>query len=205
MKYIIFDFDGTIANTMPHILDMAEELMGIKFTDYEVQKARNMTIKQVIKNYKIPLIKLPTLLVKGRALMGKNIHKVSPVEGFENTLKKLDNLGYLVEVVSSNSSVNIERFLKIYNLNKYFTKIHGNVGVFSKAQALKKVVKKSQIPKEDCIYVGDEVRDVEAAKKAGIKMIAVTWGFNGEKILKDYRPDGIAINPTELIRLIQEL
>lgn len=55
----------------------------------------------------------------------------------------------------------------------------------------------------EVIYVGDETRDVEAAKKVGVKVIAVTWGINSEKILRKQNPDYLIVKPKELIEVLK--
>jgi len=63
-------------------------------------------------------------------------------------------------------------------------------------------LKERNFDPQSVFYVGDETRDVEAARKAGVKTIAVTWGFNGEDILKKQKPDYLARRPEELIALL---
>jgi len=55
---------------------------------------------------------------------------------------------------------------------------------------------------EDVIYIGDEVRDIEAARAAGIKIASVTWGYNLESILTENKPDYIVTQPRDLLNLM---
>jgi phosphoglycolate phosphatase-like HAD superfamily hydrolase len=50
--------------------------------------------------------------------------------------------------------------------------------------------------------VCDEVRDIEAAKKSGIKSIAVAWGYNTKDALIKENPDFLVNSPDELINII---
>ena len=63
-------------------------------------------------------------------------------------------------------------------------------------------MKKSGRSKENAIYVGDEVRDIKAAKKAGVKVASVTWGYNLESVLSSFHPDYIINRPEDLIKLV---
>jgi phosphoglycolate phosphatase len=54
----------------------------------------------------------------------------------------------------------------------------------------------------DAWYVGDEVRDVEAARGAGMRSLAVSWGFNSESVLRASHPDSLAFEPSELSSLL---
>ena len=87
--------------------------------------------------------------------------------GMSEVLKELNGRGYRMYILSTNSSANIEKFLKKHKIGSYFSKINGDIGLRSKSAALKKLMKKEDVKRSDCYYIGDETRDVEAAKKAG--------------------------------------
>lgn len=55
---------------------------------------------------------------------------------------------------------------------------------------------------KDLVYIGDEVRDIEAAKKAGILSVGVSWGFQTEVAMKKASPDHLFNKPQELMTLI---
>lgn len=202
MKYIIFDFDGTLADSMPVIVSIAEEMLGIDITDKDIQRYRNMTAKQILKEARVPLYRVPALLVKGKAIMAGRVDSVPVFDGLEEVVKKLAE-DHVMYVVSSNGIGIITAFLKRHKINKYFTRVYGNVGLFSKAQAIRKVTKREGFNVGDAIYIGDEVRDIEAARKIGMPIISVTWGYNGEQILKKYKPDHLVTKPTQIVGVIQ--
>ena len=77
-------------------------------------------------------------------------------------------------------------------------KIITNNNIFGKDKLLRKMGRQF-------VYVGDEVRDVEACKKAGVKMIGVTWGFNTKEALKKAGADYLVDNRTELRKLLLTL
>ena len=49
----------------------------------------------------------------------------------------------------------------------------------------------------EVIYVGDEVRDITGAKNAGVKVIAVAWGYNSRELLEKHKPDFPVDTPQE--------
>jgi phosphoglycolate phosphatase len=59
--------------------------------------------------------------------------------------------------------------------------------------------KKHQIHHSEVIYVGDEDRDIIAAKKAKIKNIAVSWGYNSKNKLRQLNPDFLVNSPKEMV------
>ncbi len=202
MKSLIFDFDGTLADSLPVVIGIAEEVLGVSIDSDEVKMYRNMTIKQILKEAKIPIYKVPGLLVKGRPLLQKKIHEVELFEGLKEVIKELSNNNNLY-VVSSNSTGIITKFLVDAQLRGYFKNVYGNVGIFSKSQALKKVAKKESFDINNAIYIGDEVRDIEASKKVGMPIISVSWGFNGREILQKYQPEFIADKPKDILKYVK--
>lgn len=202
MKYVVFDFDGTLADSLPIVLDIAEQIVGYGITKKEVEHYRNMTAKQIIKESGIPLYKVPAMLVKGKSLMLRRADQIQIFTGLLDVVADLSSSNYRLIVVSSNNTGIINGFLQKYGIDKYFSGVYGNVGLFSKAQALRRVMKREGFVASDAIYVGDEVRDIEASKKAGMPVIAVTWGYNGKKILTKYKPDYLVETPAEISNIL---
>ena len=82
------------------------------------------------------------------------------------------------------------------------TDVIGFFTIFGKSRGIEKLINKLQCPRANSIYIGDETRDIEAARKVDIKSIAVTWGYNTEKVLVTYKPDCIARKPEDLLMLL---
>lgn len=204
MRRVIFDFDGSLANSLPVAIEIAEEILGFEITDEEIQHYRNMTAMQILKEAKIPVYKLPGLLVKGKAILRKRTDEIKIFDGLDKIVKELSK-EHTLFVVSSNGLGIINAFLDQHKIDKYFAGVYGNVGIFSKAQALKKVVKKEGFAPEDAVYIGDEVRDIEAAKKVGMPIVSVVWGYNGEQIIKKYKPNYIAKKPADIVNSVKKL
>ena len=60
----------------------------------------------------------------------------------------------------------------------------------------------NDLRKSEVAFVGDEVRDVEAARKVGMTVVAVTWGINSRQGLADANPDFLVDTAEELIKLL---
>ena len=58
---------------------------------------------------------------------------------------------------------------------------------------------------DEIIYVGDEMRDIEASKKVGIPVIAVSWGLNKREALESFKPDQMAHSPKDLPGCIEKI
>jgi len=114
----------------------------------------------------------------------------------------LHKRGMPLYITSSNSTGNILKFLQTHDMDRYFVRVYGNVGLFGKARALRQVLKTNQLRPEQVTYIGDETRDIEAAKHVGIRSVAVTWGFNSAALLKTHEPDALAKTSAELAKIL---
>lgn len=208
IKYLIFDFDGTVVDTAPLYLnlcnELAEQLNKPKIDMDTIRSMSSMTIKERCKKIGIPLYKLPSLSLIIQEMVRHHIDKIQWVEGIEEILYKLKNDGYKLIMLSSNSVQNIRHFFKIKNAD-FFEEIYTSKGLFDKSGSINKLLKKHKLKKEDVIYIGDEYRDIIACKKSRIRVISVTWGYDSRELLLSKKPDYIVDSPPELYRLIREL
>lgn len=184
---------------MPVVYEIANEVVGgLNLSDEEIEKLRNMPARDVIKYSGIPYYKIPRLLIKGKALLSQRLEELKVFPGIKDVLKQLHDAGHILCVVSSNSEENIRRVLVHEGVEQYFTGVYGNVGLFTKSRVFKVVLRDQKITPQQTMYVGDEVRDIEAAKKSRIPIVSVTWGYNGVRILRDFNPDHLVDTPQEL-------
>lgn len=205
MSTLIFDFDGTIADSMPLILRLFSEIMNRpEPSKAEVQRLKQLPTAQVIRELKVPLWRVPYLLARGRSMMATRLDEVRLFDGIPQTLQALHAEGHEMFIVSSNSARNVQTFLKLHHLDGYFKRVYGGAGLTGKAPALRKIMRQNHIAKANAMYVGDEVRDIEAAAKVGIPDIAVTWGFNGEQALVAGKPFALAHQPADIVTIVSK-
>lgn len=201
---IIFDLDGTLADSLGVGLDILNEMHLVEhvITREDYERTKNLTIPAIFKEFGVPLWRAPQMAIHARAEITKRIHEIPFFDGMDDAISALAQKNYRLFVMSSNSLANVQKFLEIHNVRKPFEQIYGGAGIFGKAKALNKVVRRHGLDKSKTYYVGDEVRDVVAAKRAGLRPISVTWGFNGEKILAAQNPEHIVHTPAELKKLL---
>ncbi len=206
MKTVIFDFDGTIADTFPFTYEIVKELApkyGYQATTKaEIEDLREMPFRDIIKKYQIGPFKLFCMTLDAHAANARRIDKTSVFPGVSDMLRQLKNDGYGLAIMSSNSKPNIERFLKLNDLD-IFDDIETSLSLFGKDKKIKKIMRRLGISSADVLYVGDEVRDIEAAREAGIKIISVTWGYNTEVALRKLNTV-IAHDVDELASIIEK-
>lgn len=192
---VLFDFDGTIANTfdaLVSILNKHKDKYGYqKITPVLVKKLRDKSLSEVVKLAGISKWKLFFIARRAKKELNSQLETVPLVKGMGETFRELRKK-YRIGIMSSNSRKNVFKFLTLHGIKA--DEIHGNVSLFSKAGKLRKL--------QPIVYIGDEARDVEACHKSGVPMIAVTWGFNSEKALKN--ADYIAKKPSDIVKILDK-
>lgn len=206
MRTLLFDFDGTLADSFGVVVEIFYELTGHERIDdpATIAHLRHLPLMQVTKELHISPIQVPRLLIRGRKMMSEQIDKVAPFEGIAETLKALHEAGHEMYVMSSNSAHNVEAFLRANDLDEYFVRVYGGIGLLNKAAAIKKVIRQIGLHPESCVYIGDEARDVDGAKRAGVHMIAVGWGYNDPELLKARNPDRVVYTPKDIITEVEK-
>jgi phosphoglycolate phosphatase len=196
-QVIVFDFDGTIADTFPIFVEFARS-EGFDFSPAETEGLRNLSMRDVITKLKLPTWKIPFLANKFHVYFQKASPKVPLFEGVADAIRKIYENGHVLAIVTSNSRSNVENLLDRDGIRDCFEIIHSERNLFGKARPLRKIMRRLQVEPEAAWYVGDEVRDVEAARGAGMRSVAVSWGFNSEVVLRAAHPDRIVASPQEL-------
>ncbi|MBN2853046.1 MAG: HAD-IA family hydrolase [Clostridia bacterium] len=206
-KTIIFDFDGTLADTgalyYEVYLKLAKENGIVQFTPEQVEELRLVSVKQRLKAAKVKFYRFPGLVNKALKMYEELIESAHMFEGVEEELIALKEQNAHMSIVSSNNSTNIKKFLKVHGL-EFFEHISGRASVFNKQHAIRKHIRKLGLEKENIVYVGDELRDIVACKKLGIKVVAVTWGYDHVELLQTGNPDYMITKPSELGQIINE-
>jgi phosphoglycolate phosphatase len=205
MKHVVFDFDGTLADSLPVVIELAKELVpGFELSDEEIAKLRNMSARQVIKYSGIPYWKLLRLLVKGKKIFAGRVDEVQLFKGIPAVLKQLHQDGFQLSIVSSNTEDTIRQILAREDVEQYIGAIYGNLGLFNKSRAFKKVLRDQKTTRTDMVYVADEVRDIDSSKKSHIPIVSVTWGYNGKDILEHSSPTYLVDTPKQLLAILQK-
>ena len=209
IKIIFFDFDGTIADTFNTLVGITNQLavnFGYKpLGEEELAQIKNLSSREIIKYSGISIFKFPLLLAKIKSELREEIYNVKAFPEIESALLELRNQVGKIVILSSNSKENILAFLETNNLQNSFDFIYTEAALFSKSKVINRILKQENIKPEESIYIGDETRDIDAAKRSRVKAIAVSWGFNSQQILAEHNPDFLVHKPKELIDIIKNL
>ena len=200
-SHIIFDFDGTLADTLPQSLDVINDVLGRKDTPLTEKNISRIlgfdNIQDILDEVGVSRLLIPYYVYQFRKKVKPTIAEADLFAGVEETLSYLFDRASL-SIISSNSTENVEIVLRKYGIHAYFENIEGGVSVFGKARALKKFVRSHNLRKSHVLYVGDEVRDIVACKKVKLDIATASWGPTPKKRL-------IAADPTYCVDTLKQL
>jgi phosphoglycolate phosphatase len=206
-KLLIFDFDGTIADTFDAALAILNKLaveFGFRSLEpKDLERARDMRTRQLMKFLGIPTRKMRRLAKRGSEELHALIHSIQPLPGMPEALRELQTLGYSLGIITSNNEVNVQIFLRSHGL-ELFKFVRCSSKLLGKARMIRSVIRREHVRAADILFVGDETRDIEAAKKVGIRIAAVTWGYNSRRSLEAMKPDFVFESPGELVAFLMD-
>ncbi len=182
--------------------ELSEKYGGRKINKEDIAYLSDLSIPDRLRALNVPLHKLPALIIEGKREYKKAAVGLQPVEGIRDILFELKDNGYSLGILSSNTTENIQRFLDFYDLT-VFDFIHSATNLFGKHKAITNMARKFQIDRNQMLYVGDELRDIQACKKIGVKIVAVTWGFDSAPLLAAAKPDFLCHSPEAFADLLR--
>lgn len=201
---IVLDFDGTIADAEDVMLriykPLAEQYNWPKLTRKDYYQLKKGSPREIMRWANVKIWQIPRLLRIGRAEYKKHLHEIRLFNDMPEVLEKL-SAGSDVYILSSNDRDTVKEILKNNGLTAKLVILHGSP-IFSKDRALKKLLRSHRYDAKSSWMIGDEIRDVEAGKKARMKTIGVTWGLQSEEGIKKSNPDYIAKKPDDIINFI---
>ncbi len=202
-KLLIFDFDGTLAKTH----ELTRQILVNYFKNRSLalpplEDLQQMSAQEFFKKYKINSFRLYFLAKEAKLFMKAHSDTIEIFEGLESCLSLAHQKGWDLRVCSSNSKEVIEKVLKKAGVYSLFTDIQADKGLLSKNKALLKM-SREKMNADSSYYVGDELRDIDAAHRVGIKAISVGWGFQSGNALKAANPEYFLKNISEFSNLLQ--
>ncbi|OXS25583.1 MAG: phosphoglycolate phosphatase [Acetobacterium sp. MES1] len=206
-KCVVFDFDGTLADTEEKAFNIYNEL-ATKYkystvTMEELQHIKNLHVKEIKEIVDIPFYQFPRALRDGQKMMRKEsneIHAFAPdIHAFFTALRQeTKHIG----ILTSNIKKTVSDFLITYDISHEIEFIMCSA-LMSKSKKIKKVLRKHDIKPSEMLYIGDEVRDIEACHKVGVDVAAVNWGYNTPLALEKCKPTFMIDNIWKVIDIVK--
>lgn len=201
---LIFDFDGTIADTFDVMIDLFNTIVS-KYDNKPITKELldqylDMPLRKRIKAHGVKYRQIPFLLKDALALHEPFLKHAVPFHGMKEILNQLSTR-YTLLIVSSNKKDLIEAFLDTHDIN-VFKKVYAKQTLFSKDKLLLSVLKKESLNIKEVLYIGDELRDIEACNKIHMDILPVTYGYDKKSLLEKYYKQDMVDSPDALYQYL---
>lgn len=203
-ELVVFDFDGTLADSfgwMMGVLPEVSERFGLRrVTRDELEVLRHQEPRAALAQLGVPLWKLPSIAMHVRGLAARDAERIALFPGALAALEAIEARGIALAIVSSNSEENVRRALGPHaaRIRHYGC----GAGMFGKRPKLRRVAQRAGVAPARVIAIGDEVRDIEAAAAEGMHTGAVTWGYAAREALHRASPTRMLDSFDELLRVV---
>jgi phosphoglycolate phosphatase len=210
LKLIIFDLDGTLVDTAEDITNalnyavkpLGVEPLGVRDTTALVGEGITRLIEKLLGSRYAAL----GAEVQGRFLEHYSEHLADRSSLYPNVRETLEGLGGLKKAVISNKRENLSRrLLEALDINRHFALVVGSDTVSERkpsAMPILHVLSALGAGAGESLMVGDSTYDIEAGKRAGLRTVAVTYGYRDRSVLRD--ADHMIEDMSELIPLLYE-
>lgn len=203
-RLAIFDFDGTLADTYEWfagvINGVADRYDFRRIEAHEAETLRRMEARALMRHLGVPAWKLPFIARHMRALAARDRDALQLFPGSEALLIELDRRGVLLAAVSSNSEANVR-----YTLGAAagrFRHFGCGAAFLGKAKRLRRAMRACGCAPGEVLAIGDELRDLDAARAAGCAFGAVDWGYARIDAIVQRGPDHVFCEPADILRLL---
>ncbi|MBQ0058532.1 MAG: HAD-IA family hydrolase [Lachnospiraceae bacterium] len=213
---VIFDLDGTLTASgegIRNAVAYALEKMGLPVPpEDELNQFIGPPLTVSFQNrYGLtPEESIPGVNLFREYYNARGIYENEPYAGVDQCLKDLKDAGFKMGIASSKPHSMVVKVLKYFGLYEYFSFIQGAPEDESehgeKAQILAQVLAdlNDEVPKDQIVYVGDRIYDIEGAHANDLKVIGVSYGYGGFDELARCGADRIVSSPMMLSRLLIE-
>lgn len=200
----IFDLDGTLVDSFPWFLrtinDVADRFGFRRVTEQDVEGLRHATSREILSRLEVPLWKLPAIARHARRLKAEAAAEISLFAGVEAMLRTLAENGVQLALVTSDSEANARE--KLGEAAALFSYFDCAASLFGKPAKFRRVIRRAGVDLGRVIAIGDEVRDIEAARAVGIACGAVCWGYAAPTALRTLAPDHIFAQMDEIADVV---
>jgi phosphoglycolate phosphatase len=200
----IFDLDGTLVDSYPWFLTVVNDVArryGFKpIEPDDVESLRRAGSREILERLDVPLWKLPAIAAHMHGLKRERGAALPLFPGVDATLRTLKDAGIALALVTSDNEENARRQLGASAA--HFSHFACGASLFGKPSRFRSVVRRAGVAPSRTIAIGDEVRDIEAARAAGIACAAVAWGYAAVEALAAHAPDMMFSEMMDIERLI---
>jgi len=202
---IHFDYDGVLVDSFEQLLDLAQRTQkemgaGRVPRAEDFRTIPNLTLQEIGRRIGIP---------EGRAMefAAKMFHRLRQdprvpaiQKGVAKILEELSRK-HALAIMTANSREVVQKGLRQGGLENFIRMIYDGETSASKADKIRASMKAFGMPANQTYMVGDAQSDITEGKIAGVKTVAVTWGFQPRERLIEANPNHVVEKPEELLKI----
>ncbi|MES2030164.1 MAG: HAD-IA family hydrolase [Pseudomonadota bacterium] len=200
-KLAIFDFDGTLSDSFAWFLSVINSVADKhKFQRVErdrIDELRSVGAGELIRLLGVAKWRIPLIARDMRKRKAQQIDRINLFPGVDRMFCELKARGMTIAIVSSDSEDNVRHVLG--DLEQHVAYFACGAGLFGKTAKFQRILDLTGISVDDTISIGDEIRDIDAAREAGIDFGAVTWGYTSGAALEARAPNYLFSRIDEVI------
>lgn len=208
IRCVLLDFDGTLVDSFSLVLRHYARIgpqYGCRVPSAEDgERLRGLHAREVLAELDVPYRRIPQIVMQLREAVRSELLELAPVPGIREMIRALAGAGYELGIVSSNGKENIRAYLSRHRIADIGLIGTSNL-LLGKSKVLVKIARSHGFSLPELLYVGDELRDFDAARSAGCRFAAVAWGYTNVKALKDKGAELICRSPADLLAGVLKL
>ena len=217
IKAIIFDLDGTLADTMPDLQTAMNGMLtrlGYKTrTRADLLKAINNGAREFVRRslprdvQNVDFILQSAIETYEEEYSLCYTQKTAPYEDIEALLMNLRTMGIKISVLSNKQDIFVKDIIgKLFD-KKLFSCVQGQAKMPTKPNPTSAlmIAKSMGVKPSRCLFIGDSDVDIQTAKNAGMRSVGVCWGYRERKVLEDAGADFIAKEPNDICDIVNSL
>lgn len=208
--YILFDLDGTIVDTNELILQSFEhtlkEFFPGQYTRADILPHMGKTLVTQMGIWGEQSQVQDMIETYRKFNLEQHDRLVAIFPNVQETLKKLHHMGCKMAIVTSKMRLTADMALKMFDLEPYMSAVitlDDTDKHKPEPEPLLLAMQKIGASPEQTLMVGDSPYDILGGQAAGTATCGVAWSLRGPEGLKDYKPDFIIENITELLEIVR--
>ena len=212
IKGVFFDLDGTVLNTLPDLINIANttmrELGFPERTDDEIRMAVGNGMPKLLSRSLPEGVEVTPEIyatMKGNYLKLQNKY-TAEYEGTTEMLRGLRELGLKTAIITNKPDDAAKEVSKQFfgDLMDIAIGVREGAKVKPDPGTCFEAMEALGLKPEEVIYVGDSDTDIETAKNAGIPCLSATWGFRGAAFLKEHGATVLVDTPADVLKFVSE-
>jgi phosphoglycolate phosphatase len=211
-SHLLFDLDGTLANSRPGIFSSAAA--ALREHGLAVPHELNLrigppiieSIKHILGSGHEHLFE-SMLKTFRKSYATRSVYEAHLYHGILEGLQQMRERERHMYVVTLKARPFAVEMIRYQNVHSFFRQIYGPslTGIRqTKTELLEDALRREYIPARHAVMIGDTDNDIKAARALGVYSIGVTWGFGSHEELRDSGAHAIVHSPQELFALLTE-